>query len=537
MNEIKKNEVYTVTIEGYSSEGLGIARLDGRVLFVHGGVRGETCDVLVLKVLKNVAFAKVKAVQEPSPHRVEPACPHFRKCGGCNFWHIDYEEELAAKQQKVRDALERLGGQQVADLPIFGSMDTEHYRNKVQFPVSAPDRIGFYRARTHEVIPVEHCRIQSAAAEKIAAAVGAWMQEAHIPAYDEREHTGWLRHIYVRTAKNGDALVCLVARTEEVGAAEALVAHIRAAWPQTVGVLVNRNDRRGNAILGDTYCTLWGQDFLMDVLCGKTFKLSVPSFYQVNRAQAERLYALAVDFAGLQGTETVLDLYCGTGTITLTLADHAARVIGAEIVPEAIADAKENAARNGVENAEFFCGDASAAAAKFAQEGLSPEVVVVDPPRKGLAEDVIDAVAKMAPQRVVYVSCDPATLGRDVKRFAEQGYTLQKAAAVDMFPKTHHVETVVLLSRGIYPQSIEVKIDVSDGEVTQQPTYKRIQEYVEQQYGFKVHTAYIAEVKRMCGLDMHKAPNAVEQRKHQYHPCPPEKVEAIKDALRHFGMI
>lgn len=447
MKEIKKNEVYTVTIEGYSSEGLGIARVEGRVVFVHGGVRGEVCEILVLKVLKNAAFAKVRKVLEPSAHRTAPACPYFGKCGGCTFWHVDYEEELAAKEQKVRDALGRLGGAVVTELPIFGSTDTEHYRNKAQYPVSAPGKIGFYRARTHEVIEVEHCRIQSEAAEKIAAAVGTWMEREHVPGYDEREHTGWLRHIYVRTAKDGDALVCLVALHDKVPAREALVEAIRTAWPKTVGVLVNRNERKSNVILGEAYQTLWGQDYLMDELCGKTFKLSVPSFYQVNRAQAERLYALAVEFAQLRGTETVLELYCGTGTITLTLADSAARVIGAEIVPEAIADAKENAVRNGVKNTEFFCGDASAVAAKFAEEGLRPDVIVVDPPRKGLAEDVIEAIAQMQPERVVYVSCDPATLGRDVKRFAARGYALKRAAAVDLFPRTHHIESVVQLEK------------------------------------------------------------------------------------------
>ena len=275
----------------------------------------------------------------------------------------------------------------------------------------------------------------------------------------------------------------------------------------------------------------------MDTLCGLEFKLSMPSFYQVNRDQAEVLYGKALEFAGLTGAETVLDLYCGIGTITLCLAKAAGRVIGAEIVPPAIRDAKENAVRNQIENAEFFCGDAADIAAKLEADGLRPDVVTVDPPRKGLAPEVIASVAAMGPEKVVYVSCDPATLGRDVKIFGQLGYKAVRAAAVDMFPGTAHVETVVLLSRETNPLTVEVRMEVETGEVKEHPTYKRIQEYVQEKYGFKVHTAYIVEVKRMVGLDMHKAPNAVEQKKHEYHPCPPEKVEAIKDALRHFGLI
>ena len=449
MGEIRKNEIHTVTIEGYSSEGLGVARIDGRVVFVHGGIRGELCDILILKVLKNAAYAKVQTVREPSPHRTAPDCPYFGKCGGCAFWHMDYQEELEAKREKVLLALQRLGGAQLSDLQILGSERILRYRNKAQFPASAPDQIGFYRARTHEVIPVERCLIQSEAAERIAAAVRGWLAECAVPAYDENTGRGWLRHLYVRTAQNNDALVCLVAASAKVPAQAELIAAVRAAWPQTVGIVLNLNRKPGNGILGERYRTLWGQDYLMDTLCGKTFKLSVPSFYQVNRTQAERLYETALDFAGLTGRETVLELYCGTGAITLILAGRAKRVIGAEIVPAAVEDARENALRNGVDNAAFYCADAAQIAEKCAAEGLAPDVVVVDPPRKGLAGEVIEAIAAMAPARLVYVSCDPATLGRDVKLFAGKGYNLRKAAAVDMFPRTSHVEAIVSLQREI----------------------------------------------------------------------------------------
>ena len=297
------------------------------------------------------------------------------------------------------------------------------------------------------------------------------------------------------------------------------------------------NRKPGNAVLGEVFHTLYGPGWIEDTLCGLTFRLSPRSFYQVNHDQAERLYEMTIQGAEIQATDTVLDLYCGVGTITLAMARAAGKVIGVELEPQAVADARDNARRNGITNAEFFCGDAGQAALELQARGLTADVVVVDPPRKGLSQDVIQALAQMSPRKIAYVSCDPATLARDVALLKEQGFRLQKAKAVDMFPRCAHVETVVCLSRETNPQTIQIKMTVETGEVKEHPTYKCIQKYVEEKYGFKVHTAYIAEVKRMCGLDMHKAPNAVAQRKHEYHPCPTEKVEATKDALRHFGVI
>lgn len=537
MDQLHENQIYTGTVESYSSEGLGIVRLDGAVVFVPGAVRGETIDLRITKVMKTAAAGEIVKIHNPSPDRAAPECPWYGQCGGCDFQHLTYPEELRAKRQRVQDALTRLGGADVQVEEILGAKNPHHYRNKSQYPVGADGAIGFYRARSHRVVPVKRCLIQPEAADKTAAAVGEWMRRYKIPAYDETTGKGLVRHIYVRVNQKGESLCCVVINGKQAPREPELAAYVCAAVPHTVGVLVNSNTKRGNVILGEKYRTLWGQDFLMDTLCGLAFKLSVPSFYQVNHDQAEVLYGRALAYAGLTGAETVVDLYCGIGTITLCLARQAGRVIGAEIVPAAIRDARENAARNHIENAEFFCGDAAEAAARLEAEGLRPDVITVDPPRKGLAPEVIGSIAAMGPSRVVYVSCDPATLGRDVKRFGELGYRSVRACAVDMFPGTRHVETVVLLSRGIYPQSIEIKVDVGDGEVTEQPTYKRIQKYVEETYGFKVHTAYIAEVKRMCGLEMHKAPNAVEQRKYQYHTCPDYKVKAIKAALAHFGMI
>ncbi len=447
MAALQKNQLHRTEITGYTAEGLGVARVDGQVVFVHGGVRGETCEVRILKTLKNVAFARVESVLERSPARVEPDCPHFPACGGCDFRHISYAEELEAKRQRVEDTLRRVGGADVSVTEIIGSGRVDGYRNKCQFPVSPQGRAGFYRARSHQVIPAADCRLQAPQAEAVARAVEGYLADCGVSGYDETTGRGLLRHIYVRTNREGQALVCLVVNGRELPREAVLVERIRAACPDCAGVVLNENTRDTNVVLGARYRTLWGTDTLEDVLCGHTFRLAIPAFYQVNRDQAERLYAKAAELAGLTGTETVLELYCGAGTITLTLAPHAGRVIGAEIVPEAVENARENAARNGVENVEFFCGDAAGVAEKLAAEGLRPDVVVVDPPRKGLEEPVAASIAAMAPDRVVYVSCDCATLARDVKQFAGLGYRLDRAVAVDMFPRTRHVETVCLLSK------------------------------------------------------------------------------------------
>lgn len=533
----REGQLCRLVIDGYASDGAGVARLDGMVVFVQGGIRGEACDVRLTHVGRSALWGRVEEVVNPSPARIFPRCLHYTKCGGCQFRHMNYAEELEAKRIRVEDALRRLGGAEIHVSAILGAEQVDRYRNKAQFPVAKGPRIGFYRPRSHDVIDVDDCLLQGEAAARLRGAVKEWMAEYSIPAYNERTFTGLVRHVYVRTNRAGRSLCCLLINGRGVPREVELVRALRRAEPNLAGIVLGVNEKHNNVILGDSYRTLWGEDFLSDTLCGLTFRLSVPSFYQVNPAQTEVLYGKALEFAGLTGAETVLDLYCGIGTISLVMARKAGMVWGAEVVPQAVDDAIANARRNHIENARFLCADAGEAARYLEGEGVRPDVVCVDPPRKGLAEDVVDTIADMGPERVVYVSCDPGTLGRDVKRFAGRGYTLKKAVAVDMFPRTAHVETVVLLSRETNPLTVEVRMEVETGEVKEHPTYKRIQEYVQEKYGFKVHTAYIAEVKRMVGLDMHKAPNAVERRKHEYHPCPPEKVEAIKDALRHFGLI
>ena len=540
MAELQKNQLHTVTITGYSEEGLGVARIDGRVIFVHGGVRGEVCSVRILKVLKNAAFARVEEILEPSPLRQAPDCPHYPACGGCDFRHLTYAEELDAKRQRVGDALRRIGGADVAVAEILAASRTDGYRNKSLFPVSPQGRAGFYRARSHQVIPATDCLLQSPQAGAVARAVEDYLRENGVSAYDEARHEGLLRHIFVRTNAAGQALACLVVNGDRLPAEEDLVRRVRKACPGTVGVVLSANTRRTNVALGDRYRTLWGQDFLEDTLCGLTFRLAIPAFYQVNRRQAERLYEKALELADLTGTETVLDLYCGAGTITLVMARGARRAIGAEIVPEAVENARENALRNGIANAEFFCGDASAVAAKLAAEELRPDVVVVDPPRKGLEESVIDSIAAMAPKRVVYVSCDPGTLARDVKRFHERGYALRKAVAADLFPRTKHVETVVLLSKLKVDHHIEIELKMDELDLTaaeSKATYDEIKAYVLNKYGLKVSQLYIAQIKRKCGIIERKNYNVSKKEDAKVPQCPPEKEAAIMDALKHFQMI
>ena len=479
MEALEKGSVYTAVIDGYSSEGLGIARVNGAVVFVPHAVRGEEIDLRITKVMKTSCAGEIVKIHNPSPERMEPECPYAGKCGGCAYRHLTYPEELWAKRQRVQDALTRIGGLDLTVEEILGAKNPEHYRNKSQYPVGADGSIGFFQARTHKVVPIRRCLIQTEAADRTAQAVGEWMRRYKISAYDETTGKGLVRHVCVRVNRKGESLCCVVVNGNKVPREPELAAYVTAAVPHTVGVLLNSNTRRGNVVLGDKYRTLFGRNYLMDTLCGLEFKLSMPSFYQVNRDQAEVLYGKALEFAGLTGNETVLDLYCGIGTITLCLAKAAKRVIGAEIVPPAIRDAKENALRNHIENAEFFCGDAADIAAKLESDGLRPDVVTVDPPRKGLAPEVIASVAAMGPEKVVYVSCDPATLGRAVKIFREFGYEAKRAAAVDMFPGTAHVETVVLLSRETNPLTVEVRMEVETGEIKEHPTYKRIQEYVQ----------------------------------------------------------
>ena len=447
---LTKNEIYEALISDYTAEGQGVAKIDGCAVFIPNAVFGEKCRIRIEKVGKTWASGKIVEILERSPHRINRACPVAKKCGGCAFQHITYEEETRLKAQRVRDCLNRIGGENLEEIPILSAPTTECYRNKAQYPVSAQNGrayAGFFQAGTHQVIENDRCLLLPEEMDAVKDTVIAYMNRFHVPAYDEKSHTGLVRHIYVRRgAVSKQVLVCLVVNGNSIPQAHRLVAELKKI-PGFTTLVLSVNKEKGNTILGSEFIPLFGPGYIEDTLCGLHFRLSARSFYQVNHHQAQRLYEAAIAQAEITKEDTVLDLYCGVGTITLCMAKAAGQVLGVEVIPQAVEDARDNARRNGIENARFFCGDAGQAALELEQSGIRADVVVVDPPRKGLNGDTIEALSRFAPRRIVYVSCDPATLARDVALLKERGYRVKNAMAADLFPRCAHVETVVLLSR------------------------------------------------------------------------------------------
>lgn len=451
--ELTKNQVVPLEITGYTAEGSGVGRYRGIAVFVPLAAAGDRLEVRILKVAKTFAYGKIEKIIAASKDRVPPDCPQFPQCGGCVYRHISYEAELRAKQRKVQDALERIAGLHFAVLkPIVGARQPDRYRNKAQFPIGPGQkgeiRLGFYAARSHRIIDCGECLLQPKEFAATVKAFQEWERRTRDDVYDEAAGRGRLRHLFLRKAEaTGEIMVCVVVNGNGVHDEPGLVELLRRNVPGLKSVVVNSNREKTNVVLGKRCRTIWGQDSITDVLCGLKFRISPLSFYQVNSRQAERLYGLARQYAGPTGGETVLDLYCGTGAIGLSMASEAGRIIGVEIVEQAVTDARKNAADNGIGNAEFLCADAAEAAGLLRRRGIRPDVVVLDPPRKGCGEDLIDTVASMAPQRIVYVSCDPATLARDIRLFALRRFKTIEVTPVDMFPRTAHVECVVLMSR------------------------------------------------------------------------------------------
>ena len=445
-----KNQIYEAVISDYTAQGQGIAKIEGCAVFIPNAIVGETCLVRIEKAQKTWATGKITEILEKSPHRVQRECPISSSCGGCDFWHMDYEEETRLKADRVRQALNRIGGEQLEEIPILSAPTCYGYRNKAQYPVAARRGrafAGFFRAGTHQVVENEKCLILPEEADQVKQIVIDYVNRYNISTYDEATGKGLLRHIYVRRgAVSGQVLVCLSVNGKKLPHADELIEKLQNV-PGFKSLVLSVNTKPGNTILGDEFMNLYGPGYIEDTLCGLEFRLSPRSFYQVNHHQAQRLYEAAISQAEITKDDLVLDLYCGVGTITLCMAKAAGKVIGVEIVEQAVADAKENALRNGIENADFFCGDAGAAALKLEQQGIRPDVVVVDPPRKGLNADTIQALHKMSPRRIVYVSCDPATLARDVALLKERGYTLKNAMAADLFPRCAHVESIVCMAR------------------------------------------------------------------------------------------
>ena len=450
-----KNQIIETEIEDLTNEGLGVGKWDGQAVFIKDTVPGDRVRALVIKVKKTYAYARLQEIIRPGADRVEPVCPAARACGGCQLQMLSYSAQLVWKEKKVRDTLTRIGGFAGDSFPVFPVLPAEstlHYRNKAQYPVgrgqNGEPQIGFYAGRTHSIIETEDCSIGHPGDREIIECVRTWMKEHHVNGYDEAEGSGLVRHIMVRSAyETGERMTVLVVNGRRLPAEESLCRSLM-ALPGMCGVVLDRNETRGNVILGRDGRVLAGRDYFVDYIDGIRYKISYRSFFQVNPRQTRRLYETAVSFAGLTGKETVWDLYCGTGTISLFLARQAARVYGVEIIPEAIEDARKNAAENGMNNARFFVGKAEEVLPRmYEQEGISADVMVIDPPRKGCDEAVLRTMAAMAPQRIVYVSCDPATLARDLKYLAGAGYRVEKVQPVDMFPQTCHIETIVLLQK------------------------------------------------------------------------------------------
>ena len=574
--ELRKNQEITLKIDDLGNNGEGIGHVDGYALFVKDALPGETVRAKIMKCNKKYGFARMMEVLECSGSgRVEPACPVARQCGGCTLQHLSYEKQLAYKEKKVKDCLVRIGGvnaEKVEWLSVLGMEMPWHYRNKAQFPVRMQKDdsgelrpvAGFYAGRTHSIIPVTDCAIQHPCMKEILETVLSWMQEQHVPAYDEVSHRGLVRHIYIRRAyTTSQIMVCLVINGHRISEdlKRTLIEKL-SGIPGMTGILLNINTDQTNVILGKKMLLLWGQEYIEDSIGGIRYHISPQSFYQVNPVQTEKLYQTALEFAGLTGEETVWDLYCGIGTISLFLAKNAKKVYGVEIVPEAIKNARENARLNGIRNAEFFCGAAEEVVPRLAEElggvrnlpgeewneaesetervAALADVVVVDPPRKGCDIVLLDTIVKMAPEKIVYVSCDPATLARDVKLLGEKGYEVKKVRACDMFGQGGHVESIVLLSKLHTKQNIEVELEMSEMDLTaaeSKATYEEIKDYVLEHTGLKVSSLYIAQVKEKCEIIERVNYNQPKSENSRQPKCPPEKEAAIREALKHFRMI
>ena len=576
MAQYSKNDIVTVKIEDIGTEGEGIGKLEGFTLFVKDAVMGDVVEARLVKVKKNYAYARLEKVLTPSPLRVEPVCPYHKQCGGCQIQAMSYEAQLQFKENKVKNNLVRIGGfdqlfiESVME-PVVGMEQPWHYRNKAQFPVGTDKdgRIitGFYAGRTHSIIANTDCALGVEENEPILQKVLAYMQNEKVSAYDETTGQGLVRHILIRKGfTSGEIMVCLVINGKSLPKEDRLVSTLREISGMT-SIWLNYNTKNTNVIMGTEGRVLWGQNTITDVIhrrsieeinsgkdClrydskenapqGITFAISPLSFYQVNPIQTEKLYSLALEYAGLTGEETVWDLYCGIGTISLFMAQCAKEVHGVEIVPQAIEDARKNAERNHIENATFYVGKAEEVLPRlYEEEHIFADVICVDPPRKGCDEACLNTIIKMAPKRIVYVSCDSATLARDLKYLCENGYEIKKVRAVDQFGQTVHTETVCLLSKlHEAKHHVNVKLDMDEMDLTaaeSKATYEEIKKYVaEHNDGMKVSNLYIAQIKQKHGIIERENYNKPKSEKGGQPECPKEKEIAIEETLKYFQMI
>lgn len=549
---MQKNDLVTVRIEDMGTGGEGIGKVDGCALFIKDAIIGDLVEAKVMKMKKNYGYARLMNILAPSPARQNARCKEARRCGGCQIQEMDYRQQLAFKKDKVENNLLRLGAvpKEVLDAAmegIIGMDEPFRYRNKAQYPIGR-DReghltAGFYAGRTHQIIPLPDmdCALGTEENQPILQEILAFMEECHVQPYDEETHAGLVRHVLIRKGfATGELMVCLVINGDALPHSDVLAERLSPIQGMT-SITCSVNKEKTNVIMGKGIQTIWGQDYITDYIGDVKFHISPLSFYQVNPVQTERLYGTALEFAGLTGEETVWDLYCGIGTISLFLARRAGRVYGVEIVPQAIRDAKNNAAINDIFNARFYVGKAEEVLpGMYEKEGVQADVIVVDPPRKGCEQVVLETMVKMQPERIVYVSCDPATLARDVKYLRENGYELDRVKAVDMFPHTVHVETVALLSKLKSDKHIEVELEMDELDLTtaeSEATYEELKQYVLDKYGLKVSSLNIAQIKAKCGIDKRENYNKAKNENVKEPNCTEEKENAIKDAFKHFQMI
>ncbi len=569
--EFQKDMELELSIEDMGEGGEGIGKKDGIIFFVKDAVIGDRVLAKIMKMKKSYGYARLLQVLEPSPFRAEPRCSLYRQCGGCQLQALAYQKQLEFKENRVKNNLKRIGGFRLPEdiqqqgfgrasfdipaiHPIVGIEEPYHYRNKAQFPIGTDKDgkivAGFYAAHTHTIIPNRNCLLGVDANEKILDALISYMEEYQVPAYQEETGTGLVRHALIRCGfATGELMACLVINGKSLPFSDKLVEKLQKIKGIT-SIVLNVNEKNTNVILGEEIIPLWGKPYITDFIGGIKYQISPLSFYQVNPVQTQKLYKMALEFAGLSGTETVWDLYCGIGTISLFLAQKAKQVYGVEIVAPAIADARENARINGIANVEFFVGKAEDVLPEFYERGsagsrdaegmLHPDVIVVDPPRKGCDKKCLETIVKMEPERVVYVSCDSATLARDLKYLCGGGYEVREVGMVDMFGQSVHVETVCLLSKLHADQHIEVELHMDELDLTaaeSKATYEEIKDYVLENMGLKVSSLYIAQVKEKCGIIERVNYNQSKSENSRQPKCPPEKEAAIREALEHFRMI
>ena len=569
--EFQKDDIITLKIDDMGMEGEGIGKSDGFTFFVKDAVIGDQIEAKVMKVKKGYAYARLIKILVPSTDRVDPKCPFHRQCGGCQIQALDYKAQLLFKERKIKNNLNRIGGfsqeliEQVTE-PILGMETPFFYRNKAQFPIGTDKNgnviTGFYAGRTHTIIPNTDCALGVKENKRILECLLDHMKKYEIPPYNEASGEGLVRHILIRKGfTTGEIMVCIILNGDDLPHADRLVERLIKIKGMT-SISVNSNKENTNVIMGKTCRTIWGRDTICDVIhvrsvesidagsemvfpgsSGITFAISPLSFYQVNPVQTEKLYSIALDYAGLTGTETVWDLYCGIGTISLFMAKKAKQVYGVEVVGQAVADARENARRNNIENARFYVGKAEEVLPDlYEREGIYADVICVDPPRKGCDAACLDTIVKMAPQRIVYVSCDSATLARDLKYLCANGYELRRVRAVDLFGQTVHVESIVLLSKlkSNKLKHINVELEMDELDLTaaeSKVTYEVIKDYVLKQSGLKVSNLYIAQIKQKCGIIERTNYNLPKSENSRQPQCPAEKEQAIVAALKHFGIV